>query len=113
MFCESLREHAIKKLILKRKEMKLLTPEQQEPYENAKICYICKEKFEDKYLKDKNYCKFRDHCHYAGKYRGAAHNICNSKYSIPKDIILYLKKLLEFFTMDHIMTIILSQKSWQ
>ena len=26
--------------------MKLLTKEQQELYENAKICYICKEKFE-------------------------------------------------------------------
>ena len=26
--------------------MKLLIKEQQELYENAKICYICKEKFE-------------------------------------------------------------------
>ena len=37
--------------------MKLLTKEQQESYENAKICYICKGKFENKYLKDKKYCK--------------------------------------------------------
>ena len=37
----------------KKKKMKLLTKEQQESYENAKICYICKEKFENKYLKDK------------------------------------------------------------
>ena len=44
--------------------MKLLTKEQQESYENANIYYICKEKFEDKYLKDKKYCKVRDHCHY-------------------------------------------------
>ena len=29
----------------KKKKMKLLTKEQQESYENAKICYICKEKF--------------------------------------------------------------------
>ena len=28
---------------------------QQESYENAQICYICKEKFENKYLKDKKY----------------------------------------------------------
>ena len=33
--------------------MKLLTNEQQESYENAKICHICKEKFGDKYAKDK------------------------------------------------------------
>ena len=26
-----------------------------------------------------NYQKVRDHCHYAGKYRGAAHSICNLK----------------------------------
>ena len=34
------------------KKMKLLIKEQQESYENAKICYICQEKFENKYLKD-------------------------------------------------------------
>ena len=33
--------------------MKLLTKKQHELYENAKICYICKEKFEYKYLKGK------------------------------------------------------------
>ena len=37
----------------KKKKMKFLTKEQQESYENAKICYICREKFENKYLKDK------------------------------------------------------------
>ena len=31
----------------------------------------------------KNY-KVRDHCHYTGKYRGAAHNICNLRYKVPK-----------------------------
>ena len=33
----------------------------------------------------KNY-KVRDHCHYTGKYRGAAHSICNLRYKIPKEI---------------------------
>ena len=37
----------------KKKKIKLLTKKQQESYENAKICYICKEKFESKYLKVK------------------------------------------------------------
>ena len=27
-----------------------------------------------------------DHCHYRGKYRSAAHNICNLRYKIPKEI---------------------------
>ena len=41
--------------------MKSLAKDQQKLYENAKICYICKEKFENKYLKDKKYRKIRDH----------------------------------------------------
>ena len=68
--------------------MNLLTKTQQESYENAKSRYICKEKFENKYLKDKKYRKVRDYCHYTGEYRGAAHSICNLKYSLPKKIPL-------------------------
>ena len=30
--------------------------------------------------------KVRDHCHYTGKYRGAAHSICNLCYKISKEI---------------------------
>ena len=47
--------------------MKLLTKEQQESCENANIFYISKEKLENKYLKDKKYCKVRHHCHYTGE----------------------------------------------
>ena len=37
--------------------MKLLAKEQQNSYENEKICYICKEKFENKHLDNKEHCK--------------------------------------------------------
>ena len=47
--------------------MKLLTKEQQESYENAEICYICKKEFENKCLKDKKNCKVKNHCHYTGE----------------------------------------------
>ena len=30
--------------------------------------------------------KVRDHCHYTGKHRGAAHSACNLQYKIPKNI---------------------------
>ena len=66
--------------------MKQLTKEQQESYEKAKICYISKEKLEDKYLKGKRYSKVTDHCHNTGEYRGATHNIRNLKYGVPKKV---------------------------
>ena len=84
--------------------MKLLTNEQQKSYENAKICYICKEKIEDKHAKDKKYHKFRDHCHYTGEYRSAANSICNLKYSVAEEIPIV-------FCNDLIMVSILSWKS--
>ena len=52
---------------LKKQKMKLLTQEQQESYENAKICYFCRENFESKFSKDKKYRQVRDHCHYTSK----------------------------------------------
>ena len=30
----------------------------------------------------------KDHCHYIGKYRGAAHDICNLRYKIAKEILV-------------------------
>ena len=70
-FCESLREHAMKIIsFIKKQKMKLLTKAKPESYKNTKICYICKVKFENKYLKDKKYCKVTDHRYYTGEYRG-------------------------------------------
>ena len=37
-------------------------------------------------MEDKKYCTLRDPYHYAGEYRGAAHSMCNLKYSVPKRI---------------------------
>ena len=36
--------------------------------------------------KNKKARKVRDHFHYTGECRGAAHSICNSKYSVSKNI---------------------------
>ena len=45
-FFEFVREYAMKIINFKTKKMKLLSKEQQESYNNVKICYICKEKFD-------------------------------------------------------------------
>ena len=52
-FCEFLREHSMKIINFKKHKMKLLTKEEQESHEKVKICYVCKEKFENEFLKDK------------------------------------------------------------
>ena len=52
-------------------------------HKKQKICYVCKKEFNNN---DKKNYKVRDHCHYMGKYRGAAHNICNLRYKVPKEI---------------------------
>ena len=77
-FCKDLKEHAIKIINCEKKVMAPLTKEEKEDYNNQKVCYICKKEFIDD--------KIRDHCHYTGKYRGAAHNTCNLRYKIPKNI---------------------------
>ena len=82
-FCKNLGEHATKLLIMKKTDMISLTKKEEENYNNQKVCYICKKEFDKS---DKKHHKVRDHCHYTGKYRGAAHNICNLRYKISKEI---------------------------
>ena len=66
-----------------------LTYKENKSDKKQNVCYICKKEFNtDK--NDKNTFKLchkvRDHCHYTGKYREAARNICNLRYKIPKEI---------------------------
>ena len=54
-------------------------------YESQKVCHICQKMFcYDKNKKSEYaiYHKARDHCHYTGNFRGAAHNICNLRYQV-------------------------------
>ena len=50
-----------------------LTKQEQISFDKAETCHICKKEL----LTDKGVDKVRDHCHFTGKYRGAAHNSCN------------------------------------
>ena len=79
--CKDFKDQAMKIINYeKKKEMIQLSDEETESYEKQKVCYICEKEFST-CKNDKNasklYNKVRDHCHYTGKSRGAAHNICN------------------------------------
>ena len=84
-FCKDLREHSTKIINYEKKKIIPLTTKEKIYHNKQKVCYICKKKF-DNNDNDKKQQKARDHCHYAGKYRGAAHIICNLRYKIPKEI---------------------------
>ena len=58
-------------------------------YENQQLCHICEKEFctdKDSKKEYKLMMKVRDHCFYTGKYRGAAHSICNLRYKVVKEI---------------------------
>ena len=91
-FCKDLREHATRIINYEKKKIIALTKQEKINYNDQQICYICKKEFDtidtagpSSLERKKNY-KVRDHCHYTGKYRGAAHNICNLRYKVPKEI---------------------------
>ena len=77
-FCKDLKDHATKIIDFKKKIMIPLTKEEEDNYNKENICYICKKEF--------NNDKVKDHCHFTCKYREAAHNTCNLRYKIPKNI---------------------------
>ena len=67
------------------KPMKITLKEQEQFYK-ASNCWICENLLN---LED----RVRDHCHFTGKYRGAAHNRCNLKYRKPNNISVFFHNL--------------------
>lgn len=54
-------------------------------FSEAEYCYLCSKLL----LHD----KVRDHCHFTGKYRGAAHSYCNLNFSVPKFVPIFFHNL--------------------
>ena len=72
-FVEMLEEDI--KIITNIPEKKIIFGE-KERFDKETKCWICNIEFDDG-------VKVRDHCHFTGRYRGAAHNSCNVKYRKP------------------------------
>ena len=60
----------------------IFTESESIKFNEANECWICGGGFDE----CKNTTKVRDHCHFTGKFRGAAHSICNLKARVPKFI---------------------------
>ena len=68
-----------------KKEMVPVTKKEEKKHNKEKVCHICKKRFSTD-DDNKKYHKVKHHYHYTGKYRGAAHDICNLRYKRPKEI---------------------------
>ena len=89
LFFEDLKDQAMKVISYEKKEMIPLTVKEKESYGNQEICHTCENEFcadENNKKEFKKMQKVRDHCHYTGKYRGAALSVCNLCYKITKEI---------------------------
>ena len=69
------------------KSMEPLMKAQWKDYKKVSSCHICYKPFKE------GNRKVRDHCHYGGIYRGAAHSLCNLQYKIPSDIPIVFHNL--------------------
>jgi len=58
----------------------IFTEEDKKVHEESEDCWICGLSLK----KDRVVDKVRDHCHFTGKYRGAAHYRCNLNFKKPK-----------------------------
>ena len=78
-------EEEVKEIAKLGNEKMIITDEEEEQFNKASDCWICGKKL--------NIERVRDHCHYTGRYRGAAHNICNLKYSKRNNISVFFHNL--------------------
>ena len=58
---------------------------EKEAFAKTNICWFCRKKIE--------YTKVADHCHLTGRFRGAAHEICNLKAKVPEFTPVFMHNL--------------------
>lgn len=88
-------------------EMKPLSQDQQNIFNNSQICHICDNPFENG---DE---KVRDHCHLTGNFRGAAHSHCNLNFKIPTFIPVFFHNLTNYDSHLFIKKLALKKESIQ
>ena len=59
-----------------------LTPQEEKDFQSSKVCHICEQDLNIN-KETGQILKVRNHCHFTGGYRGAAHSDCNLKCKKP------------------------------
>ena len=78
-------------LSLPKKEMIPLSNAEWKSFRETAVCWLCRGEFGEKGLS-----KVRDHCHFTGKFRGAAHQSCNLKFQRPKFTPVFFHNLQNY-----------------
>jgi len=86
IFCKHVKNEIDKVWTSEAKDM-IFKEEDKANFETLMNCWICRKDFEDGEV------RIRDHCHFTGKYRGAAHQKCNALFRKPKFVPVFFHTL--------------------
>lgn len=79
-----------------------MSEDDQVAFTLAERCHICKKRFADlssvppQKRRGHNQAKIIEHCHLTGKYRGAAHNVCNKNFFVPRTVPVFLHNFSKY-----------------
>ena len=69
-----------------------MTAKDWKKFRNETACWLCRKEFK----KEGEKMKVRDHCHYTGKFCGAAHLDCNRKFKKPEFTPVFFHNLANY-----------------
>ena len=86
IFCKHLKNETNKVWRSEAKDM-IFKEEDKANFKTSTNCWICLKDFEEGGV------RVRDHCHFTGKYRGAAHQKCNALFKKPKFVSVFFHNM--------------------
>ena len=78
----------------------IITEEEKKLFQKSNNCWICKKSI---YNGEE---KVRDHCHVTGKFRGAAHEICNLDFKVTKKVPVIFHNLRSYDSLKNIFIVL-------
>ena len=78
----------------------IITEEEKKLFQKSNNCWICK-----KFIYNDEE-KVRDHCHVTGKFRGAAHEICNLDFKVTKKVPVIFHNLRSYDSLKNIFIVL-------